>query len=215
MSADIKTRMDFFAEMLRAGNFSRAALAIAFVLLYRHFNGRTGRCDPSISTLAKEAGLTVRGVKKAIDEIKRSSWWRIGREGTAARGGRTNSYAPQFEVVNYASPVGIESGERRDTSSTAKLVNAGTPVRRESGEQTGKKVVNASTPKPVKNQVRLSLGANAPRSWHRRADARLGVLGGNGAAKGGFDEFWEVYPSRSPHSNPKEPARLNCLGELW
>jgi hypothetical protein len=124
MSADLKVRMDFFAEMLRAGDFSRAALSIAFVLLYSHLNGRTGRCDPSISTLAAETGLTMRGVNKAINEIKRSGWWRIGREGAAARGGRTNSYAPQFEVVNCTSPLGIESGERPDTSSTTKVVNA-------------------------------------------------------------------------------------------
>jgi hypothetical protein len=25
---------------------------------------------------------------------------------------------------------------------------------------------------------------------------------------GGFDDFWQAYPSRHPHPNPKEPARL-------
>jgi hypothetical protein len=195
VSADLKARMDFFAEMLRNGNFSRSALSAAFILLYCHLNSRTGRCDPSISTLAAETGMTTRSVKSAIDQLKRSGWWRISREGARGRGGRTNAYAPQFEVVKKTSPVEIEGGEAHDTTSTPKLVKRATLLRPESGEDLRQKVVKHASPKPVKNQeVRLSLGVRE-------------VING-AAGRSAFDDFWQAYPSRSPHPNPKEPARL-------
>jgi hypothetical protein len=60
---DLVRRMEFYAEMLKAKTFTPSALALAFFLLYRHLNGRTGRCDPSIATLAAETALTLRSVK--------------------------------------------------------------------------------------------------------------------------------------------------------
>jgi hypothetical protein len=45
----LMARLDFFAEMVSAKIFTRTALAVAYTLLYRHLNGRTGRCDPSMA----------------------------------------------------------------------------------------------------------------------------------------------------------------------
>jgi hypothetical protein len=91
-------RLEFYAAMGRAGNFSAAALLVAFNLLYRHLNGRTGRCDPARATLAGETGLDERSIRRAIRELEESGWWIVGRnEGTAGRGGRTNTYRPNLE----------------------------------------------------------------------------------------------------------------------
>jgi hypothetical protein len=46
-------------------------------------------------------------------------------------------------------------------------------------------------------------------STESRTDSALRAESVNGRGDAGsFDEFWRVYPSRRPHSNPKEPARL-------
>src|ERR1700730_10090838 len=111
IKAPLMARLDFFAEMVKANTFTRSALAVAFCLLYRHLNGSTCRCDPSIAVLAQETGLTTRSVKSAINELRERGWWRVSREGAKAVGGRTNAYAPLFEVVKHASPLSRESGE--------------------------------------------------------------------------------------------------------
>src|SRR6516165_3426606 len=63
--SDFTQRMEFYAAMVEAGRFSGGALKVAFILLYRHLNGRTGRCDPAIETLAEKTRLTKRGVQNA------------------------------------------------------------------------------------------------------------------------------------------------------
>jgi hypothetical protein len=188
--------MEFFAEMLKATPLSRSALKVAFALLYRHLNGHSGRCDPSIPTLANETGLTIRSVNSAIDELRRSGWWRISREGSPGRGGRTNAYAPKLEVVKQISLPWIASAEASDTSSKLEVVKRTTPVRAESGEARCQKVVKRASPKPVKNQESLDLGL--PTGSSNITDG----------ANDDFETFWSVYPSRHPHSNPKKPARL-------
>jgi Helix-turn-helix domain len=91
-------RIEFFEAMLDARIFSTAALHVAHKLLYRHMNGTTGRCDPSRSTLAEETGLSRATVQRAIAELEENGWWIIGRnEGTAGRGGRTNTYRRNLE----------------------------------------------------------------------------------------------------------------------
>src|ERR1700738_4672448 len=101
----LMARLDFFAAMGRAGNFSGAALLVAFNLLYRHMNGTTGRCDPPIARLAEETGLQERSVKRAIRELEQSGWWHVVGHSGAGRG-HTNSYRPNFE-----------KGDRSDTFS--------------------------------------------------------------------------------------------------
>jgi Helix-turn-helix domain len=132
IKAPLMARLDFFAEMVKANTFTRSALAVAFCLLYRHLNGSTCRCDPSIAVLAQETGLTTRSVKSAINELRERGWWRVSREGAKAVGGRTNAYAPLFEVVKHASPLSRESGEAQ-RHKVVKRASPGTskePVRR-------------------------------------------------------------------------------------
>jgi hypothetical protein len=189
MSTALMARLDFYAAMLKAGSFTRSALAVAFFLLYRHLNGNTGRCDPSISTLAKETSLTTRGVEKAISELKKSGWWRISREGTPARGGRTNAYSPRFETS--------QRPEWNGGSSGLKEANCSSGLPGERPEPWFAKDPNRSSSKPVKNQE----------SDSRRAGARRRERVFRDPAMSEFEIFWQAYPARAPHSNPKKPAR--------
>jgi hypothetical protein len=127
--APLMERLDFYAVMVRSNAFTRSALAVAFILLYRCQNGRTGRCNPSIATLAEETGLPERSVTRALRELRESKWWLIRRGGVKGRGD-TNNYAPQLERVSPATPIrGLKKGDK-----------------------VGTKRVSPATPKPVKNQ---------------------------------------------------------------
>jgi hypothetical protein len=189
----LTARMDFYTKMARARIFSGSALKVAHALLYLHLNGRTGRCDPSIAALVEETGLTMRSVKRAISELRESGWWRVSREGAPARGGRTNAYAPRFELVKRRSPLGLESGEACDTSSTIKVVT----LRRKRGDKVGTKVVTNVSPGTSKEPVRrLSRSISSI----QRVDVHNNFVEQ-------FEDFWRAYPSRAPHANPKAPAR--------
>src|SRR6266478_3836111 len=94
-----RLRLDFYAAMVRSNGFSRSALAVAFILLYRFMNGRTGRCDPAIARLAEETGLSERSVKRAVRELRKSKWWLTRREGEGR--GDTNNYVPQLEMASF------------------------------------------------------------------------------------------------------------------
>jgi hypothetical protein len=182
-------RINFFREMGRTGDFSGAALLVAFNLLFTHLNGRTGRCDPAIARLAEETGLAPRSVKRAIRELEKSGWWIIGRrEGTIRFGGRSNTYAPNFakgggkpvttltEVVTDPSPAGGDSNGQ-------------------GGDSTGTKVVTNEAPKPGTNQE----GSESPPLTPPRGSEHESVFS--------FEEFWRVFPPRDGE-NPKQPAQL-------
>ena len=135
-------RFEFFGAMLKSNRFTRSALAVAFVLLYRHFNGRTGQCNPSTATLADETGVTPRAVKKAIIELTGSGWWNVVRGGGR---GRTNTYMPRLDALK---------GEPQFTNTGLQRVNRRSPIQLQKGEQLSTKRVNRRSPEPVKNQNR-------------------------------------------------------------
>jgi len=176
--------MEFYGAMVKGNGLSRGALAVAFILLYGHLNGRTGRCDPSIPTLADETGLTTRGVQKAIAELVRSGWWQVVRGGGR---GRTNAYVPRFDIVKDEQPF---------ADSRTETANRSSPIVRQKGEQLRRKRVNHSSPEPVKNHCMVDLHRPV-----RRAEAKNG-------ANDEFENFWQIYPSRHPHPNPRKPALL-------
>jgi hypothetical protein len=182
--------MEFFAKMQTANIFTPSALKVAFCLLYRHLNGRTGRCDPSEETLAEETSLTVRGVKKAVAELSGSGWWRIGQ----GRGrGHRNHYWPRFEVAR----VGISECEK---------VNASSPI----GAVKGEPPFTVSGPEMVNGEVKKGEPQFTRTSKNQYPYGRAGDLhrAGEPKANTDFERFWRVYPSRSPHPNPKKPAQL-------
>jgi hypothetical protein len=177
-------RMEFYATMLKA-NFTRGALAVAFTLLYRHLNAETGRCNPSAPTLAAETGLTVRGIEKAIAELRGSGWWQISGGGGR---GHSNNYGPHLEKVNASSGFRVGKAEQ-----PFGVLTQETPNRR------------VKNPEPQFG--RTSKNQNHTIDVHRSV-ARSGELEGQDAASSDFDIFWKIYPHRGSFSDPKKPARL-------
>jgi biotin operon repressor len=184
---DLVRRMDFFAAMVRTDGFTRAGLTVAFMLLYRHFNGRTGRCDPSISTLAEETGLTRRSVNSAIEELRKSGWWRIEQGGGR---GYTNSYFPQVETVNSASSIEPGNSETRFTVSASQRVKHSV----KKGE--------ARFTRTSKNQKSDSHTIDVVARSARARDGRVEYKDSD------FERFWQIYPHRGSFSDPRKPAWL-------
>ena len=196
MMANLIDRMEFYAEMVKANAFSPGALAIAFMLLYRHLNGRTGRCDPSIPALAYEAGLTARSVKRAVDELHKSGWWQIGQ----ARGrGHTNAYLPRMEKVTRASPIRSGKGDADVTFFGAEKV---TNQVRKGDTAVTRTSKNQEEESHTVDAHRVDAHRPAARSAHsrvRQAD--------DGASQ--FETFWRIYPHRGEFSDPKNPHARN------
>src|SRR5882724_7643092 len=178
-----KERLDFYAAMVRSNTFSRSALAVAFILLYRFMNSRTGRCNPCIATLAEETGLAERCVKRAVAELRKSKWWLTRREGEGR--GDTNNYVPQLEMALF------DKGDTGVTHPGTERVSPASPIRREKGDKVGTKRVTPASPEPVREPV-------------RRLSRSMESTGG---AAEQFEVFWQVYPSRGCHANPKKPAQ--------
>jgi hypothetical protein len=188
--APLTERMDFYTAMVKSNTFTRSALAIAFILLYRRMNGRTGRCNPSIARLAEETGLAERSVKRAVRELRKSKWWLIRREGDKGRGD-TNNYVPQLESVCFG------KGDTGVTHSDPERVSSASPIRREKGDKVGTKRVSPATPEPVREPV---VGLS------RSISSTIAVEQ--------FEVFWRVYPSRGCHANPKKPAKQSFFAAI-
>jgi hypothetical protein len=137
----LMARLDFYAEMLRADVFTASALAVAFVLLYRHMNGTTCRCDPARATLAEETGRSEGSIKRAIRELKQSGWWHVGGGGKGAGRGHTNSYQPNSEKT-------IGFGPYSDHQN-GPLV---TPFHSGKWAKSDLEIGSPAAPEPVKNQ---------------------------------------------------------------
>jgi len=99
MGADLMKRMELLARMVRDPRLTRGDVAAAFVLLYRHFNAESGRCDPSYGTIAKGSGLSRRHAIKCAHHLRDLGYFHIeaGR-GTVGKFGPTSSFIPIFEV---------------------------------------------------------------------------------------------------------------------
>lgn len=93
----------FLWRLVADTGLSLAAKAVTTALLLRFHNAKTGRCDPSISRLAKTVGIGRRTVFNAIDELRDTGWITV----KSTHGGapsHTNQYAFDFDRTASASP---------------------------------------------------------------------------------------------------------------
>jgi len=103
----------------------RAALPVGIFLL-NAFNTKTGRCDWSISRIARELDITERTVHRAINKLKACGWLDWKRHGGNHL---TNAYSFNWAALTAAAEVQCESeGETKrvhppDKSVTPPLTN--------------------------------------------------------------------------------------------
>jgi hypothetical protein len=195
MAANLTQRMKLFGEIARHGDCSGGALRVAFALLYRFYNGDTGRCDPGQTRLAQETGLSMRHVKRAIDELEAGRWFDVQRgAGTPTRYGQTTVYAPKFgdrdeiQGVTGLSPVAdLARDDESVTPQSSQGVTSLTGVRDVTGDMDGRQGVTDLSPRTSK-----------------RTSNRLSAVFKDTA--GLFESFWQIYPRRDG-GNPKKPAR--------
>ena len=178
MAADLVMRMELYSRILREGDFCAGTLKVAFVLLYRFYNARTGRCDPGQSTIAKACGITHRHVKRAIEELKAAGWLdvQVGA-GSATKFGPTNSYTPRFDRVTNS------SGDDDSVRGFKGVTN----------------------PSPGDEFVLEGVTSSSPRTSKRTSKTLSGDLPEEIAEQ--FEAFWRSYPKRQG-TNPKKPAAI-------
>ena len=194
MAATLIERMDFYAQIAQDGNLRPGTKSVAFVLLYQFYNGKTGRCDPGQCAIAKAAGITTRQVKRAIDELKAAGWFevRVGG-GTISKFGPTTAYAPLFDRVTHMS-----GGDTYVSGSEGVTRMSGVTRMTPPGGDTY--VSQTSNLKPV------NIYTGGPKG--------SAVSSISAKVEEDFLAFWQVFPSRRPHSNPKKPARAKFLAAV-
>ena len=81
----------------------QSSKVVAFFLLDHH-NLKTGRCDPSLETLATEMGLSPRQVIRVIKPLTGKYFHVVSGGSIKASKRKTNSYQPNWQLVTSKSP---------------------------------------------------------------------------------------------------------------
>jgi hypothetical protein len=84
---------------------SSTAKNVATVLLLKFQNRKTGRCNPSISTIARKIGVCDRTVNTAIKELRLSGWLIVRGTGGGSKE-NTNQYDFRLRTTGEASFTG-------------------------------------------------------------------------------------------------------------
>ena len=190
MATDLMTRMEFLSRIVRDARVTRGDVAVAFVLLYRHYNADTGRCDPALSTIADGAALERRHAVNSVRHLEELGYFRVDvRGGTIGKFGPTNAYLPVFEAETPCTTVqGMHQnagGEGMHHSASDALEGPRPPAPQ--CIQTSNILIE-----PVRARAALSKEETA----------------------NGFETLWRIFPNRKPHPNPKKPARLKFEAAL-
>jgi hypothetical protein len=138
-----------------------------------------------MATISSMTGIARGDVPRSVRHLET-----LGLLKTTSGGGSTvNVYTVVFDNDSVSAPVrtGVSSGA--DTVSAVELT--GCPQIHTLGVRTGADLTDKEHTKEHKFARHAS---------RERVD--------DAGDASGFKTFWRVYPSRRPHSNPKEPARL-------
>jgi hypothetical protein len=131
-----------------------SAKSVAGALIW-HANSSHGRCDPGLSTLARETGLSRRGVIKAVDELVAAGILTRQRR-SGPKGNATTAYHLQWDRLRAAFDQFEESVRNR----------GGTPVHLPSEPQCTH-LVNYSAPEPINRTHEVN---PCPERVHRPSD---------------------------------------------
>lgn len=169
----------------------RVHLAVAHLLFCHFYGAETGRCDPSVGTLARAAATDQRYARQALHDL--AEWGYVTIEigaGTPGKFGATNAYTPGVPAQG-----GRPSAPRRPSAGEA-------PQRRDPRRP--------SASKPIIQPIRYAHAAQPPITDHspehhggqtdktakspRPRDPRRPSAGGAAPCDPQFDAFRDAYP---------------------
>jgi len=165
---------------------SRSSLAVLVTL--GTYSDKAGWCWPSVSTLAVRLGVSERQVKRSLRELEKLGYLETKR---------------QFDSR------GLEISARRQIlfdsrlpSDTDDLFDGGEEIRLIGGEPTRHPGVSS--------EVQKGVVSDDTQTYQRTSHTHTPLRGDENETASVdeiFETFWQKYPSRRPHSNPKKPAR--------
>jgi hypothetical protein len=91
--------MKFAFSILERRDLSDSARTVFSVLLLRHHNNKTGKCNPSYETLAKECGKGRQSVMRSVAMLKRK-----GIIDVKVQPGRTHTNSFRFPLLEMVTP---------------------------------------------------------------------------------------------------------------
>jgi biotin operon repressor len=163
------------------------------------YSDRDGWCWPSHNTIARRLDITRQAVAKQIKVLADLGY---------------------IEIESHLRENGSQSTNRyrllHDTDLAAihdRLVEAESGLKEEQPDVAGGQlhVAGGATPEVA--------GGATPEVAPRTSQRTSHLTNTSGAtvhelAEGQFETFWQTYPSRRPHSNPKKPAELKFMAAL-
>ncbi|QDM22211.1 hypothetical protein FIU28_14395 [Tardiphaga sp. vice154] len=101
---EAKAKFALILAILEDAEISASAKTVATALLFKFQNTKTGRCNPSVASIATAVGRQRRAVFPSIEELKNRGWLIVeGSKGGAP--GTTNSFRFNRQRVLHTAPV--------------------------------------------------------------------------------------------------------------
>ena len=175
--------MKFAFSILERRDLSNSARTVFSVLLLRHHNNKTGKCNPSYETLAKECGKGRQSVIRSVAMLKRK-----GIVAVKVQPGRTHTNSFRFPLLEMLTPrppftdrekvsSGTSFKAREKVSSAPEKVSSATRKGITGDTQNSKNTKNKgeASPSPL-NEASASLTKNGLQGEQRRRPALHDVL---------------------------------------
>jgi Helix-turn-helix domain len=103
-----RAKFSFLSRLMADPDLSASSKCVAYALLFRFHNNKTGRCNPSLSAIATAIGRKRRAIFPAIAELQNGGWLTC----ESIKGGKptnTNRYRFSFEPVSSTTPLPVQS----------------------------------------------------------------------------------------------------------
>ncbi|MGY2982660.1 helix-turn-helix domain-containing protein [Bradyrhizobium sp. USDA 4508] len=194
----ITAKLAFLKAVRADPGLSAPAKCVMSALVLDFYNNESGRCNPSVSTIAESIGRTTRAVIPVIQELKASGWVEVV---TTKGGASTNSNQYRFDFSRRLGGDGIDTtpddgrgevfftpsdgarGEEHFSAGVKQTVGRGEePFQRTSLEPLSSSLRRMEGDIDVDPQGRRSASVDAP-----PVEAE---------PSSGFEEFWQQYPRR-------------------
>ena len=159
------------------------------------YSDRNGRCWPSLVTIARRLGMSRQAVSKQIQALHKLGYLDIEAQQRPDGGKGVNAYRLLFDgkIATAYDRLGDES---EDQGGCQPQVDSCQP--QVAGHATSE-VATIRYERPIRTNIYTG-GPKGP----ARSDQSAKL-------EEDFQTFWQAYPSRRPHSNPKKPARAKFI----